>query len=1070
MRCRKCDLDNLASNKLCSGCGTELDVCCPKCQQPCPANAVFCSWCGSALSQVSSALADGAERKQATILFVDIVASTQMIAGLDAEQAMGRLRPALAAMSRAARRFGGTILQSLGDGLKVAFGAPRALEGHAILACRAALAMQEAVLALDKAPVLRIGLHSGEVVAGEFDTGCAVEQEAQGITVHIASRIEQLAEPGSICISDACYQLVRAFCDTLPMKAHALKGVPKPMEVHKLIGLRPAVSSEQFRNAELTPFQSRHAELAILDHALAEALRGAPGVVGISAAAGVGKSRLCFEFGERCRRRSVFVLEVRCFVHGQATPMLPIIEMLRNFFRISPLDPADGVREKVSAKLRLLDPPLLEGVSLLFGLLGVRDASDPPASADPRVAQEQLRGILGGMIKAAGREPGVVIFEDLHWLDPVSGNLLEAMIEAAAGTHTLILLNFRAPLRAPWMEIPRYRALVLEELGGGASDALVGDLLGAADEVGPLRAQIVERCAGNPFFAEELVRSLAETDLLVGTRGNYRPGAAAPTVVLPATVEAVIGARIDRLPEHAKALLQVGATIGKEFPVVLLGEITSMPPEEMDAHLAQLCEAGLIQQNVGMFGRSFGFRHPLIQEVGYAMQLRARRRLLHAEVAKAIEKFPWGRLDEIAGDLARHCESAGDLFAAATHLRRSAFWTGRTDAAQALQQWKKVHALLESAPRSAEIDRLRAEACGGVLGMGWKEGIGASEAKPYAEEALHYAREVGDPVQGPLLRIAYGRIVVAGGPADEYVELCREALSNHANAENDSLNALVHGAYAQSLFYSGRLRESLRAIASGLELLQHPHLSSASEEQAAYIRQRVGFDVGHWLHALRTLVLVWLGRFADADAAIADMQQFKDNVAVVQFIPHLAATDLAYWREDPIAGQYHAGLLAHYAASSRLPFLRVTALIGSGKASSAAHDFDAALKSFREALTYARRTRAGLELEPPILSMIADVTCRSGAPAEAAGLAAAATELARERTNRVAECHASLVRATALLGSGSHGSAGETEPLIARAEQLIEISGAAVFEPMLKRAQRLVSDHPKREASAFGYM
>jgi tetratricopeptide (TPR) repeat protein len=978
-----------------------------------------------------------------------------MIAGLDAEEAMDRLRPVLAAMSRAVRRFDGTILRSLGDGLKVAFGAPRALEGHAILACRAALAIQEAVRAVDNAPAIRIGLHSGEVVTGEIDTGAAVEQEAQGMTVHIASRIEQLAEPGGICISDACYQLVRAFCDAVPTKVHTLKGVPEPMAVHRLTGLRPAVSSEQFRNADLTPFRSRDAEIAMLDQALAEAPRGTPGIIGISAAAGVGKSRLCFEFGERCRRRSVNVLEARCFVHGQATPMLPIIEMLRAYFRVSPLDQAEDVRQKVEAKLRLVDAPLLEEAALLFGLLGV-SAADPPAPADPRAAQARLRDVLSGIIKAGGREPGVLLFEDLHWLDPVSGNLLEAMIEAAAGTRILMLLNFRPGFRAPWMETPRYRALVLEELDGGASDALVGDLVGGSEEVGPLRRQVAEQCTGNPFFAEELVRSLAETGVLVGMRGDYRLGPRAANVVLPATVEAVVGARIDRLPEHAKALLQVGATIGKEFPVVLLGKVTSIPREEMDSHLAQLCEAGLIQQRASVSGRGFGFRHPLIQEVAYGMQLRARRRLLHAEVAKAIETFPWGQLDEVAGDLARHYEAAGDMFAAAMHLRRSAFWAGRTDAAQALRQWKKVRALLEDAPYTAESDKLRAEASGSVLGMGWRAGIGAGEAKPYAEEALRTAREVGDPVRGALLRTAYGRIILAGGRADEYVELSGEALAHRPNTQNSSLDALVYAAHAQALFYSGRLHEAARTIEAGLELLRDASASAASAEQSAYISQRTGFDVGHWLHALRPLVLVWLGKFTDANAAIADIARFQNDAMVVKYLPHFAATDMADWRQDPVTAKHHASVLDDYARRSRLPYLQVAALIGSGRASSAAQDFDGALALFHEALTVMRRTRAGLEWEPILLSTIADLTYRSRAAGQAAVLASNAIELARARTNRVAECLALLVRAMALLDARSRSTAMQARPLLARAEQLIDLSGAAVFEPMLRRTRSMI--------------
>jgi class 3 adenylate cyclase/tetratricopeptide (TPR) repeat protein len=1018
------------------------------------------------LGHVPVASAGGVERKQATVLFVDIVDSTGMIAGLDAEDAMGRLRPVMAAISQAARRFDGTILRSLGDGLKVAFGAPRALEGHAILACQAALAMQEAVHALDKGPAIRVGLHSGEVVAGEIDTGSAVEQAAQGLTVHVASRIEQLAEPGGICISDACYQLVRAFCDTVPMNVHTLRGVPEPVAVHRLVGLRPAVSSEQFRNADLTPFQSRGAEFAILDGALEEALRGAPGVIAISAPAGVGKSRLCFEFGERCRRQSVHVLEARCFVHGQATPMLPIIEMLRAYFRVSPLDRADDVRQKVEAKLGALDMSLQQEAGLLFDLLSVRDASNPPAPADPGAAQARLRGLLGGMIKAAGREPGVIIFEDLHWIDPVSLNLLEAMIEAAAGTHTLIVLNFRPGFQMHLSEPQRYHAIVLEELDGGATGALVADLVGPAEEVDPLRAQIAEQCAGNPFFAEELVRSLAEMGVLVGTRGAYRIGPAATAVVLPATVEAVIGARIDRLPDHAKVLLQVGATIGKEFEVVLLREITCIPQNEMDTYLAQLCEAEFIQQRDGMFGRGFGFRHPLIQEVAYVMQLRARRRQLHAEVAAAIEKLPWGQLDEVAGDLARHFEAAGDPVRAATHLQRSALWVGRTNPALAVRQWKNIHALLQDAPRSVENDRRRVEACSAVLSSGWREGMSASEARPYAEEALRFTSEAGDSVQGSLLLAGYGRIIAAGGRADEYVNLCRQALSHLGNDENDSLNALLHGMYAQSLVRAGRLREALSSIDTGLERLRACRCSATHLEQTAYIRGRTGIDADYWLRALRPLVLVWLGRFTDADAAIAGMEQRKGELADVRFIPHMAATDMAYWLQDPAAGKQHAAMISALAEQSKSHYMRVMAMLGSGKAMTAGEDFEAALSSFKEALRYARSRHAALDFEPQLLSLIADVTYRNGANDEALVLAFDAIKIAQDKTNRVAECHASLVGVMALLATGARGAESRAASLLAAAEQLVEISGAGAFDRMLARARSLVERSD--DAKGFG--
>jgi class 3 adenylate cyclase len=248
-----------------------LEIACAQCGRDGSPADEFCAWCGATLRAAAGGRAVGGERKQATVLFADIVGSTHLIANLDAEEAMGRLRPVLAAMAQAVRRFDGAIIRSLGDGLKAAFGAPRAQEGHALLACKAALAMQEAVAALPSAPPIRVGLHSGEVVAGELDTGSAIEHETVGVTVHLASRIEQLAEPGGICLSRACRQLVLAYCDTAPLGLRSVKGFDVPIEVHRLIGLKPTLASAQFHGTRLTPFLGREHEFAVLQRALAAA-------------------------------------------------------------------------------------------------------------------------------------------------------------------------------------------------------------------------------------------------------------------------------------------------------------------------------------------------------------------------------------------------------------------------------------------------------------------------------------------------------------------------------------------------------------------------------------------------------------------------------------------------------------------------------------------------------------------------------------------------------------------------------------------------------------------------------
>jgi hypothetical protein len=444
--------------------------------------------------------------------------------------------------------------------------------------------------------------------------------------VHLASRIEQLAEPGGICLSRACRQLVLAYCDTAPLGLRSVKGFDVPIEVHRLIGLKPALASAQFHGTRLTPFLGREHEFAVLQRALAAAEQGDPRVIGISAQPGVGKSRLCFEFTEWCRRRGIDVLEARASIYGHATPMQPVLEMLRSFLRLSPLSRPEVARVKIEERLLALDPSFEADLPLLGEFLGVGDPERPALPRlDPRASHARLRDIVHRIVKAVGQNASVILLEDLHWLDQPSGEFVETLVDAVEDTRTLLVLNFRPSYAAGWMNRSYYRELPVAELGAPGIQGLVRDLVGDGPGLREIAAQVARRSGGNPFFAEELVLSLAESGALVGERGNYQAAATPDEASLPATVEAVLGARIDRLPEREKSLLQIGATIGKEFPLAILQDVAATPRDQIDGLLARLTEAGLIHPQATLPGRGFAFRHPLTQEVAYAMQLRARR-------------------------------------------------------------------------------------------------------------------------------------------------------------------------------------------------------------------------------------------------------------------------------------------------------------------------------------------------------------------------------------------------------------------------------------------------------------
>ena len=1053
MRCGACAYDNEAASRFCVACGASLAPVCAHCGRDLPETARFCGWCGEPRKPDARVIDVPGERKQATVLFADVAGSTARIAGLDAEAAMNFLHPIVMVMARAVHRYDGTVLRTLGDGLKAAFGVPHAREGHAVLACHAALAMRSAVAELPDAPPIRIGLHSGEVVTGKLHSGSAVEQDVTGLTVHLASRIEQEAAPGEIFLSRDCQTLLRAYCDTEPLGPRALKGIPDPVDIFRLVGLKPAVNSEHFRGTSLMPLRGRAVELETLQRALQDTAPGSPRVIGVSGPPGVGKSRLCFEFSEWCRERQIRVLEARAQVHSRATPLLPVLEALRAFFRIDPDMDAGLARTRIEQTLTMLALPVAEHLAPLTDFLG---CAEPTSRAvDPSTRRMRLRESISRIAKAAWSQTSVIIIEDLHWLDEASQDFLETWIAAVEGTRVLMVLTFRPDWSLP-SRPASYRELVLPELGLGEVGQVIRDLIGDGPGLDQVVAHVAERSDGNPFFAEELILSLAQSGVLLGERGRYRlapSGWQNPT--LPTTVEAVIGARVDLLPDSEKALLQTAAIIGKEFPSEVVRAVVGLSDAAARPLLRRLRAAELIQPRQTAMGESFAFRHPLIQEVAYAMQLRSTRTTLHAAVAKAIEGQEWGKRDEFAGLLAHHYEAAGNMVAAAMHLQRSARWVGRTNSGRALADWKKIRTMMRDQPRTKENDELRALAGGQLLTFGWREGMPVEEAKIYVEEALGYAREAGNRRHEAMLIAGYGRIIASNGSADEYIRLVREALAVLDAKSNPEETLLLNGLLCQASQLAGLATDALKANSAALELIDLERRGSAGVVLGLTVGQMVGFDVPHWMKCLQVKSLVMLGRFSEADERLARLFQTDpaDAEPLHQGIPHHFAVELAWFRSDTLAATRHANQIAHLAARAAIPYWFVIASYCQGLAASTAGDFVEADGFLQQALDASRRGRAGLEYEARILAFQADNLMRAGDPQRAGEVAAEAIGVAQRKADRLAECHASLVAADVNLRRSGSQHTEEARRLLDRANALIDETGAKVYEPIMLRVR-----------------
>ncbi len=1075
MRCRTCSLENPAANRFCENCGAQMPLMCRECGHTVSATAHFCGHCGTPLDAAAAAVPPApapippawGELKQATVLFADIVSSTELIAHLDPEQAMERLRPAVDAMCEAVQRFDGTIIRTLGDGILAMFGAPQAQEGHALLACEAALAIQAALSrkAGGDNLMVRVGLHTGEVVADAPMADLTRERGVHGLTIHLASRVQTLAEPGTVYLSGDCQRLVHSHCDTAPLGTHALRGVPEPVPIYRLIGLKPIAASQAFRGLALTSFRGRAQEMAILQRALPDSGdlpddTGEARVIGIAGPPGTGKSRLCHEFAEHCRGRGVPVFEARAQIYGHATPLQPVRELLRSlFFRTNPIGGALTTRGRILERLEWIGLEFTEDLGLVCEFLGVPLGDHPPSPLQPRARRARLLEITGRMVRHSGAATSVIVIEDLHWLDDASEEFVASLVNVVAGTRAMLVVNYRPSYTAAWMQDPGFQQIALGDLGASDTEALVGQLIGSRPELSAIRQRIAERSGGNPFFAEELIRSLAENGSLFGRPGDYRLGMSVGGPALPATVQAVIGARIDRLDETDKQVLQTGAIMGKEFPLGVLQKISQTPPLVTEGALDRLCEAGLLrpqeqsqpQSQPGSRERGYEFRHPLIQEVAYNTQLRARRATLHAAVASALEDYYRDRLDEFAGLLAYHYESAGRFLGAAHYGARAASWVGRTSSAQAVRQWHKVRQLLRDQPRSRESDPLRIMASGQIAFLGWREGMASEEAQPFIQEALGWARETDDSMI-PLLLFAEARILgAAGGPADAYVERVRHALAMLSSTRGAGHTVILNASLSQALGWAGLWREALAANDSAMAGMTH--VDSAHHEF-------LGFSVAHWVLSLRGRILSRLGRMEEAQRCLDEMLAIDPKLIdpTVQFIAHLGYVDMAWYRGDARLARLHADHVGEIARRHGSPYLRVYAYACAGIWKSLARDFAGAEQDLRAGLAVMHEGWVALNYEGEMLAILADCHYQAAQYDLAIETARRTVDLARQRNARLPESRALIIHALAMAGRSGPSASEEAGILLGQAEELIRLTGADIYAPLLTRARMMLSE------------
>jgi class 3 adenylate cyclase/tetratricopeptide (TPR) repeat protein len=604
------------------------------------------------------------ERKQVTVLFADLKGSLELLTDRDPEEARQLLDPVLERMMAAVHRYEGTVNQVMGDGIMALFGAPVAHEDHAARACYAALAMQEAIRRYS-AEVrrthgvevqIRVGLNSGEVVVRAIDNDLHMDYSALGQTTHLAARMEQLAAPGSIRLTAETLRLAEGLVQVTALGPVPVKGLAEPVEVFELVGvtaLRRRLQAAVARG--LSPFVGRQQELTLLQQALARAGAGQGQVVALLGEPGVGKSRLVYEFLQSHHTQGWLRLESSSVSYGKATAYLPVRDLLKAYCHIEERDDLRTVRAKVTGQLLTLDDTLQDTVPAVLALFEALPAGSPFLTLDPlqrrRRTLEALKRVL---LRESQEQPLLLVFEDLHWLDSETQAVLDLLVESLPTAQVLLLVNYRPEYQHGWGSKMYYTQLRLDPLPETSAEELLQALVGEDAHLGPLTPLLIARTQGNPFFLEESVRTLVETGVLGGERGAYHLVQPLATLPVPATVQALLAARIDRLPPEDKRLLQTAAVIGPEVPGPLLQVIADTSEEALYRSLAQLQAAEFLYETSLFPERAYTFKHALTHEVAYGSLLQERRRTLHARIVEALEALAGDRLDDQVERLAHH--------------------------------------------------------------------------------------------------------------------------------------------------------------------------------------------------------------------------------------------------------------------------------------------------------------------------------------------------------------------------------------------------------------------------------
>ena len=835
MRCTACGLEIADGAELCGGCGAARDGSCPQCGFANPPGFKFCGQCGGALRREEPAAppapagAQGpdleAERRHITVVFCDLVESTNLSASLDPEELREIVHQYQSACVEVVERFDGYVAQYLGDGLLIYFGYPSAHEDDARRAVHAGLGFVETMVSLNRTLrerhgvrlAIRVGIHTGMVVTGGVGAGQRTERLALGQTPNVAARLQALAAPDTVLLSAATHELAGRFFECQPLGPKELKGISEPVEVFRAVRARDRRAQ---KDREEPPPVGRDQELALLRAAFDDAREGRGRVVLLSGEAGIGKSRVVLHLRRSLPpEHSWQVCQGSSFGRGSA--FQPVLELIAERSGFRHHDPPELRLEKLERFLEDRGLALPEAVPLLAAALSMSlgDRYQAPGGTPQLLKQKTLDVLLGILLPAPGAPPAVLVFEDLHWFDPSTLELLDRLVERASERRMLALLTFRPDFSPPWEAKPHLRTLELSRLGERQVEAIVSQVTGAKLLPPEVLRQILDRTDGIPLFVAELTRMLLESGHLIDAGDRYEASEDLPSLVIPATLHDSLTARLDRLGA-AKGVAQVAAVLGREFSFEMLHAVAPMSDQELVASLDQLLDSELFVRRGSPPEATYQFSHALIQDAAYSSMLKSTRRYYHEHIADVlVERFP--RAAEIRPELvARHYTEAGAAERAVGYWLQAARRAARASAnLEAADHAHSGLTVLAGLPGSRDRDLQELELQTTLAGVSIAS---RGYADPGVERAYSRARELCQAIgRTPQLFLALWGLFsyyLVRGQLGEAIEMGRE-LEGLAASQSDPLILLTaHVALGVGHFYRGELEVADRHLEQAIAL------------------------------------------------------------------------------------------------------------------------------------------------------------------------------------------------------------------------------------------------------------